>query len=103
MYTVGAHIVSQLTGFYQRFVAERIFTPLGMTTSTYLYREANATGHMSQAWDDAGRRIPYWIPDSEDGILDGPAGVISSVADLVCSASHVILGRIFICFAGQMD
>lgn len=82
MYMVGAYIISTYTGSFSKFVEDRIFKPLNMTSTTYSTAAANSTGRLTQTWTDSGRRIPYWFNDSESAILDGPGGVISSARDL---------------------
>ena len=84
MYTVGAHIVSTLTGvFYADFVNSRIFKPLGMTSSTYSINAALKTGRFTNTWTSFGRLIPPWIKEENVDLLAGPGGAISSVIDLV--------------------
>ena len=86
MYFFGSHIISTYSGKpFQDFVKERIFEPLNMTTSTYAYAEANATGLMSQAWAYVGRRIPttpYEDPVTAN-LIAGAGGLISSAVDMV--------------------
>jgi CubicO group peptidase (beta-lactamase class C family) len=84
MYMVGAYIVAKLTGMrYVDFVDKRIFKPLGMSSSTYSIDAAIRSGKFTGTWTYFGRSIPPWI---EEGFVDlnaGPAGVISSVEELV--------------------
>ena len=89
MYMVGAYIISTYTGSFSKFVEDRIFKPLNMTSTTYSTAAANSTGRLTQTWTDSGRRIPYWSNDSESAILDGPGGVISSARDLVSLMFYV--------------
>ena len=90
MYTVGAYVVSTLTGIrYADFVNYRIFKPLGMSSSTYSIDGALRTGRFSNTWTSFGRLIPPWIEEEYTDLVAGPAGVISSVEDL---ARHTIWG-----------
>ena len=84
MYIVGTYIVSKLTGMrYVDFVDKRIFKPLGMSSSTYSIDAAVRTGRFSGTWTSSGRYIPPWQEDVFEDLMAGPAGVISSVEDLV--------------------
>ena len=88
MYAVGAYIVSALTGMlYPDFVNSRIFTPLGMNSSTYSINAALDTGRFTNTWTSFGRLIPHWIQEEYVDISAGPGGVISSIIDL---ARHAI-------------
>ena len=90
MYTVGAYVVSTLTGIrYADFVNYRIFKPLGMSSSTYSIDAALRTGKFSSTWTSFGRLIPPWIEEGYVDLLAGPTGGISSVEDL---ARHTIWG-----------
>ena len=83
MYVVGAYVVSTLTGTrFMDFVNSRIFTPLGMSSSTYSIDAALQTGRFSETWTSFGRRIPPWIEEEYVDLLAGPAGVISSAEDM---------------------
>ena len=88
MYTVGAYIVSTLTGIrFADFVNNRIFKPLGMSSSTYSIDEALQTGKFTDTWTPFGRLIPPWIQEEFVDLVAGIGGVISSVEDL---ARHAI-------------
>ena len=88
MYAVGAYIVSTLTGMrFTEFVNNRIFKPLGMSSSTYSIDEALQTGRFSETWTSFGRLIPPWIQEEYVDLVAGTAGIISCVEDL---ARHVI-------------
>ena len=88
MYMVGAYIVSTLTGMrFVDFVNNRIFKPLGMSSSTYSIDEALQTGRFSETWTSFGRLIPPWIQEEYVDLVAGTAGIISCVEDL---ARHVI-------------
>ena len=88
MYAVGAYIVSTLTGMrFTDFVNNRIFKPLGMSSSTYSIDEALQTGRFTETWTSFGRLIPPWIQEECVDLMAGTAGIISCVEDL---ARHVI-------------
>lgn len=88
MYMVGAYVVSTLTGMdYADFVTSRIFTPLGMSSSTYSVNAAFQTNRLTESWTSFGRRIPFWIEEEFANLVAGPAGVITSAEDM---ASHAI-------------
>ncbi len=99
MYMVGAYIVSTLTGMrYPDFVNSRIFKPLGMNSSTYSIQAALQTGRFTDTWTSFGRLIPPWIEEEFVDLVAGPAGVISSVEDLVrhsCLSLHTISIHVF--------
>lgn len=85
MYVVAAHIISTYTGSYTRFVQERIFDPLNMTSSTFSLSKAVQSGKMTQSWGSManGRRIPHWMKDSVMDMIAGAGGIISNVVDMV--------------------
>jgi CubicO group peptidase (beta-lactamase class C family) len=84
MYIVGTYIVAKLTGMrYVDFVNKRIFKPLGMSSSTYSIDAAIRTGKLTGTWTDFGRYIPPYVEEEFVDLMAGPAGVISSVEDLV--------------------
>lgn len=84
MYMVGSYVVSQLTGMrYVDFVDERIFKPLGMSSSTYSIDAAIQSGKFTETWTYFGRLIPPWLEEGFVDLAAGPGGVISSVEDLV--------------------
>jgi CubicO group peptidase (beta-lactamase class C family) len=83
MYAVGAYVVSTLTSIrFADFVNNRIFKPLGMTSSTYSIDAALRTGRFTNTWTSFGRLIPPWIEEDFVDLVAGPAGVISSAEDL---------------------
>jgi len=83
MYMVGANIVSTLSGKrYADFVEERIFKPLGMSSSTYSIDAAIGIGRFTDTWTSFGRMIPPWLKEGYVDLMAGPAGVISSVEEL---------------------
>jgi CubicO group peptidase (beta-lactamase class C family) len=87
MYMVGAYVVSTLSGMrFVDFVDYRIFKPLGMGSSTYSFDAAIRTGRFTDTWTSFGRLIPPWIEEESVDLMAGPAGVISSVEELVRQA-----------------
>ena|SRR6266849_6606543 len=93
MYIVGTYIVSKLTGMrYVDFVNKRIFKPLGMSSSTYSIDAAIRTGRFTGTWTYFGRYIPTWLKEEFLDLMAGPAGVISSVEDLV---GHTIWSALY--------
>lgn len=85
MYMLGSHIITTYSNMpYTSFVSERIFKPLGMSSTTYSANEANGWGRATQSWAPFGRRIPVWFGDDNIMLNSGPGGVISCVDDLVC-------------------
>jgi CubicO group peptidase (beta-lactamase class C family) len=90
MYMVGAYVVSTLTGMrFTDFVNNRIFKPLGMSSSTYSIDKALQTGRFTETWTSFGRLIPPWIQEEYVDLVAGTAGIISCVEDL---ARHAIWG-----------
>ena len=88
MYTVGAYVVSTLSGMpYADFVNNRIFNPLKMSSSTYSINTAISTGKFTGTWTSFGRLIPPWLKEEYIDMTGGPADLISSAEDL---ARHVI-------------
>ncbi len=82
MYVLGAHIITTYSGEpFTKFVKERIFIPLSMTSTTYSGKEAARSGHFSQAFtmhEDDIRRIPFLFEDETvSDFIAGPAGIIS--------------------------
>lgn len=82
MYMVGAHIFNTYAGGYTKFVEDRIFKPLGMS-STYSPKIAAASGKATHNWSPDGRRIPWWFTEDDFELSVGPGGVIASAEDLV--------------------
>ncbi|KAI0090893.1 beta-lactamase/transpeptidase-like protein [Irpex rosettiformis] len=83
MYMVATYIVSLYSNLsYPDFVKERIFKPLGMSTSTFRQAEASQSGLLAQFFDANGRRIPFPYPEYAEDMIAGPGGVISSARDL---------------------
>ena len=92
MYMVGSHIIDKYTGSYEKFVEDRIFKPLGMS-STYSPNVAAATGRATQTWSVNGRRIPWWFKEEDAELSAGPGGVIASAEDLVCPFFYIMPKR----------
>jgi len=84
MFSTGAHIVKKYSPKhdYPAFVRDRIFLPLGMTSSTYSPKAASKAGNLSESWTAHSRRIPFWYADSSVDFIAGAGGVISNVVDL---------------------
>ena len=87
----ATHIIATYSGqLYTEFVKERIFDPLGMTSTTFSVDEAIRSGKFTQMWFISGRRIPYWFSEDIMQLNAGPGGVISNVVDMVCWAMSCI-------------
>lgn len=93
MYILGAHIITLYSGMpFSAFVKDRIFSPLGMSSTTYSSQEAAHLGNVTHTftpvpvkpyWYES-RRIPFWSEDKNpSGLMDGPSGVISNTVDMV--------------------
>ena len=84
MFMLGAHIVSQYTnGTYADFATERIFKPLGMSSTTFWPSEAQSSGKLTERWTKDGRLIPFWFNDEMTALKAGPGGIMSSAEDMV--------------------
>ncbi|KIJ11027.1 hypothetical protein PAXINDRAFT_177403 [Paxillus involutus ATCC 200175] len=83
MFMVGAHIITTYTDQpYTSFVEERIFSPLGMTSSTFSPNKAEASGKFTRGWAKDGRRIPEWFTEDTAFLKAGPGGIISTAIDM---------------------
>lgn len=92
MYVLGAHIIATYSNMsYPSFVAQRIFKPLDMSSTTYSAKKADEWGKATQSWAPFGRRIPVWLGVDNIMLNAGPGGVISCVDDLVCSPFHSLV------------
>ena len=81
---VGSYVVATLSGMrFVDFVNKRIFTPLGMHSSTYSIDAAIQSGKFTGTWTSFGRSIPPFIEEGSVDLIAGPGGVISSVEELV--------------------
>ncbi|KAG1846985.1 beta-lactamase/transpeptidase-like protein [Suillus subalutaceus] len=67
---------------YTSFVEDRIFTPLGMTSSTFSPAKAGKTGRFTQGWTNSGRLIPQCFTEEIVTLMAGAGGVISSAVDM---------------------
>ncbi len=85
MFSTGAYIVKKYssTNDYPAFINDRIFTPLGMKSSTFSANAAQGSGNLSQSWTAHSQRIPFWYTDFSVDMIAGAGGVISNVVDLV--------------------
>jgi hypothetical protein len=81
-YMLTHEIVSRYSGqpFYD-FVASRIFAPVGMSASTYLFSAGETAGTAVHSFTRQGRRIPAWITEADE-VIAGAGGVVSSTRDL---------------------
>ncbi|KAH7890288.1 beta-lactamase/transpeptidase-like protein [Phlebopus sp. FC_14] len=83
MFIVGAHIIATYSGQpYTSFIEERVFSPLGMTESTFSPAKAESSGKYTQGWTKGGRRIPEWFSEETAYLKAGPGGVISNAIDM---------------------
>ncbi|EJU03475.1 beta-lactamase/transpeptidase-like protein [Dacryopinax primogenitus] len=93
MYCTASYIIQKYSGqSHMSFVAERLFKPLGMNSSTFFPEVAFNSGMLAESWlDTAGpgfnetRRVPYFLPEWTEAVVAlnaGPGGVISSARDL---------------------
>ncbi len=82
-YILGAYLIEHYANTtYPEFVSERIFSPLGMSSSTFTPSVAAASGKLSQSWHKSGRRIPFWFDDQVASFIGGAGGIISNVKDM---------------------
>ncbi|OAX32863.1 beta-lactamase/transpeptidase-like protein [Rhizopogon vinicolor AM-OR11-026] len=83
MFMVAGHIVETYSGkTYTSFVEDRIFTPLGMSSSTFSPAKAAKTGKFTQGWTSSGRLLPELFPEDMVMLMAGAGGVISSAVDM---------------------
>ncbi|KAF8436227.1 beta-lactamase/transpeptidase-like protein [Boletus edulis BED1] len=83
MYMVAAHVIETYAGqSYTSFVQERIFVPLGMTSTTFSPAEAEASGQMTHGWTSEGRRVPECFNEETAFAMAGPGGIISNAIDM---------------------
>jgi CubicO group peptidase (beta-lactamase class C family) len=77
-----SEIVARYSGqSFPDFVSARIFTPVGMSSTTYLSSAGEIVGTAVHSFTKEGRRIPTWLTDA-DVALAGAGGVVSSTRDL---------------------
>ncbi|KAF9812867.1 hypothetical protein IEO21_05918 [Rhodonia placenta] len=82
-FTLAAHIITTLSGIpYTQFAQERIFSPVGMSATTFSGTAATRSGLLSEGWNEHGRRVPHWLPDTAEEVMAGSHGLISSAHDL---------------------
>ncbi|KAF8132830.1 beta-lactamase/transpeptidase-like protein [Boletus edulis] len=83
MYMVATHVIETYAGqLYTSFVQERIFVPLGMTSTTFSPAEAEASGQMTHGWTSEGRRVPECFNEETAFAMAGPGGIISNAIDM---------------------
>ncbi|KAG1735692.1 beta-lactamase/transpeptidase-like protein [Suillus paluster] len=83
MFMVASHIIETYSGqTYTSFVEDRIFTPLGMFSSTFSPAKAGKTGKFTQGWTGSGRLLPEWFTEEMAMLKAGPGGVISNAIDM---------------------
>lgn len=105
MYMVADHVIATYAGqSYTSFVEDRIFAPLGMTSSTFSPTKAEASGKFTQGWTKEGRRLPEWFNEHTAFLMAGPGGIISSAVDMVGLCSSLwSLRSTQVRAAGQVD
>lgn len=93
---------------YESYIAQHIFEPLNMTSSTYYVAEAEARGTLADGfqWDmqDLTRGIngtliptvPYFLRAGEESIWSGAGGVLSSARDLVRPSYTILMSMCLI-------
>jgi CubicO group peptidase (beta-lactamase class C family) len=64
------------------FVAERIFGPLNMTSSSYSPSSAASTGRLSEFYH-LGRRIPILFTEDDMPVMGGAGGVLTTAEDMM--------------------
>ncbi|KAM5537319.1 hypothetical protein V8D89_009049 [Ganoderma adspersum] len=83
-FVLGAYLISHYADMpYEDFVAQRIFKPIGMSTTTFSPTVANNSGLLTHTWTLFGRRIPFWFDESLAHLKAGAGGIISSADDMV--------------------
>lgn len=96
MYETLSHLPPTLLNqSFESYIAEHIFTPLGMNASTYSVAEAEARGTLAHGFHWNMRdllvgqngtltaTVPYFQRPGEEKIWAGAAGILSSARDLV--------------------
>lgn len=71
---------------FTSFVTERIFEPLGMTSTSYDTVGAHEAGSLSQSFaglNGTTRRIPLWFGADVQRLLAGAGGIVSNTIDMV--------------------
>ncbi|KAG2063760.1 beta-lactamase transpeptidase-like protein [Suillus decipiens] len=83
MFIAVAHIIETYSAqTYTSFVEDRIFTPLGMSSSTFSPAKAAKTGRFSQGWTSSGRLLPEYFTEEMATLMAGAGGVISNAVDM---------------------
>jgi CubicO group peptidase (beta-lactamase class C family) len=103
MYETLSHLLPTLLNqTFESYIAEHLFAPLGMASSTYSVAEAEERGTLAHGfhWDMQdhlfglnGTRtatVPYFQRPGEEKIWAGAAGVLTSARDLVSISKSVI-------------
>jgi CubicO group peptidase (beta-lactamase class C family) len=94
MFTAAAHIIETYSAqTYTSFVEDRIFTPLGMSSSTFSPAKAGKTGKFTQGWTSNGRLLPECFTEEVVPLMAGAGGVISSAVDMVGAFAFVLLNN----------
>lgn len=85
MYVTGSHIIKKYSSprDYPTFIKERIFTLLGMTSTSFSPKAAEESGNFTQSWTAHSQRIPFAYSEFSVDMIAGAGGVISNVVDLV--------------------
>jgi peroxiredoxin len=80
---LAQHLVERYSGQdLPTFVAERIFGPLNMSSTTYSSEAANNSGRLTQSFSSSSRRIPTWITATDIPLIAGAGSMLSTVDDL---------------------
>jgi len=91
MFMVAGHIIETYSGQnYTSFVEDRIFTPLGMSSSTFSPAKATESGKFTQGWTGSGRLLPEWFTEDMIMLMAGAGGVISSAVDMAGAFAFII-------------
>ena len=91
MFISGSYIISKYTGSHIDFARERIFEPLGMSSTTFSPTSAAASGKLTQSWTAHDQQIPFWFTDDDKELNAGAGGIITSVIDLVCYPGNCLI------------
>ncbi|RPD58613.1 beta-lactamase/transpeptidase-like protein [Lentinus tigrinus ALCF2SS1-6] len=96
MYLVLPEVINRYSGkTFQEFVAERIFVPLNMTSTTYNLTAAEASGQLSQSFIFSGRRIPMIFDGPVTAnLVAGAGGIISNAIDMAKWAATLLNGGV---------
>jgi len=97
MYMVAAYIVEHLTnGSFPEFLTEEILKPLGMLSSSYVFKEASRIGVVTDEFVAAAigdakgegkpkiyKAAPFFDEEGDASVIAGAGGVISNARDMV--------------------